>query len=361
MMTFNPKYFPLSGCAACAALLAAAASSAVCAASVSIGGMYDTGLKYTFANDGIHGTETALGMESSMLDSSRFAIRAHEDISDQLSVGFIAESGFKTDSGQLQEQDIFFNLGSLFYLSHKQYGELWMGRLGTMRSGATPAGFQILGQRTSPFGSGWDGYGAGALYAMPFIGFSVDNALLYKSPVINGLQLDIETSFGGTDGGDENKANTDRYSAAALTYDRGPLRLVTVLEYMNENSSKGSRDDEIAVTVGGSYDFTAFELFGWAQYFRGANHIMALSNIGDYPLFTGLDDMRGFAAAVSAKIPTGHGFTDLALSWLDAKVHDDVEAADEDKVGSSLKRFGATIAYEYPLSGQAMAGIHINF
>ena len=36
---------------------------------------------------------------------------------------------------------------------------------------------------------------------MPFIGFSVDNALLYKSPVINGLQLDIETSFGGTDGG----------------------------------------------------------------------------------------------------------------------------------------------------------------
>lgn len=133
MMTFNPKYFPLSGCAACAALLAAAASSAVCAASVSIGGMYDTGLKYTFANDGIHGTETALGMESSMLDSSRFAIRAHEDISDQLSVGFIAESGFKTDSGQLQEQDIFFNLGSLFYLSHKQYGELWMGRLGTMR------------------------------------------------------------------------------------------------------------------------------------------------------------------------------------------------------------------------------------
>lgn len=149
---------------------------------------------------------------------------------------------------------------------------------------------------------------------MPFIGFSVDNALLYKSPVINGLQLDIETSFGGTDGGDENKANTDRYSAAALTYDRGPLRLVTVLEYMNENSSKGSRDDEIAVTVGGSYDFTAFQLFGWAQYFRGANHIMALSNIGDYPLFTGLDDMRGFAAAVSAKIPTGHGFTDLALS-----------------------------------------------
>ena len=101
-----------------------------------------------------------------MLDSSRFAIRAHEDISDQLSVGFIAESGFKTDSGQLQEQDIFFNLGSLFYLSHKQYGELWMGRLGTMRSGATPAGFQILGQRTSPFGSGWDGYGAGALYAL---------------------------------------------------------------------------------------------------------------------------------------------------------------------------------------------------
>ena len=185
MMTFNPKLFPLSRCAACAALLAAAASSAVCAASVSIGGMYDTGLKYTFVNDGIHGTETALGMESSMLDSSRFAIRAHEDISDQLSVGFIAESGFRADSGQLQEQDIFFNLGSLFYLAHKQYGELWMGRLGTMRSGATPAGFQILGQRTSPFGSGWDGYGAGALYAMPFIGFSVDNALLYKSPVIN--------------------------------------------------------------------------------------------------------------------------------------------------------------------------------
>ena len=45
---------------------------------------------------------------------------------------------------------------------------------------------------------------------------------------------------------------------------------------MNENSSKGSRDDEIAVTVGGSYDFAAFQLFGWAQYFRGANHIMAL-------------------------------------------------------------------------------------
>ena len=50
--------------------------------------MYDTGLKYTFVNDGIHGTETALGMESSMLDSSRFAIRAHEDISDQLFRGF---------------------------------------------------------------------------------------------------------------------------------------------------------------------------------------------------------------------------------------------------------------------------------
>ena len=137
MMTFNPKFFLSPAARLCTALLAAAASSAVCATSVSIGGMYDTGLKYTFVNDGIHGTETALGMESSMLDSSRFAIRAHEDISDQLSVGFIAESGFRADSGQLQEQDIFFNLGSLFYLSHKQYGELWMGRLGTMRSGAT--------------------------------------------------------------------------------------------------------------------------------------------------------------------------------------------------------------------------------
>ena len=352
--------------------------------------MYDTGLKYSFANDGIHGSETSFGMGSGMLDTSRFTIRAHEDINSQLSVGFIAESGIFTDSGEMLDTGTFFSLGSLFYLSHKQYGELWMGRLGTMRSGATPAGFQILGQRTSPFGSGWDGYGAGAMYAMPFIGFSVDNALMYKSPIINGVQFNLETSFGGMDGGDENKANTDRYNAAALTYDCGPLRLVSVLEYMNENSSKGSRDDELTVTIGGSYDFSDFKLFGWAQYFRGANQIMALSNINNYPLFSGLDDMRGFSAAVSAKIPVGHGFTDLAVSYLSAKVHDDVAAADEDNIGNSLKRIGATIAYEYPLSksttayaavgvykdlidartsnapvddplsGQAMAGIHIN-
>ena len=136
---------------------------------------------------------------------------------------------------------------------------------------------------------------------------------------------------------------------------------------MNENSSKGSRRaDEIAVTVGGSYDFTAFQLFGWAQYFRGANHIMALSNIGDYPLFTGLARHAGLRRRGFSEDPHRPWFHGSgAFLALDAKVHDDVEAADEDNVGSSLKRFGATIAYEYPLSksttAYAAVGVYKDF
>lgn len=281
----------------------------------------------------------------------------------------------------------------MLYVSHKTAGELWAGRIGTIRSGATPAGWQIFGQRTSPFGSGWDGYGAGALYAMPFIGFNVDNALMYKTPVVNGFQLNVEYSFGGMDGGTENQADTDRYSAAALTYDCGALRLVGSVEYVNENSKAGARTDELALAFGGSVNVNGTTLYGWAQWFRGADQVIALSGVENYALFDGLDHVDGWAAALSAKIPAGVGFVDVALSYMDAEAKDDFTAAQAQTNVRRLKRIGATAAYEYPLSktttfytsagvykdrttydagasdaaarsplaGQVTAGVHLNF
>lgn len=363
------------------------------AAEVSIRGMYDVGLRYAFADDGVTGSTDALSMASGLLDGSRVSISAHEDISPELSVGFIGESGFQTDSGAFTADGTLFSLGSMVYVSHKRAGELWAGRIGTIRSGATPAGWQIFGQRTSPFGSGWDGYGAGALYAMPFIGFNVDNALMYKTPVFNGFQLNVEYSFGGMDGGTENTAGTDRYSAAALTYDRGPLRLVGAVEYINENSGTGARTDELALAFGGSMTAAGATLYGWAQWFRGADQVIALSGVENYALFDGLDHVDGWAAALSAKIPAGVGFVDLAVSYMDAEAKDDFTEAQAQKNVRRLKRIGVTAAYEHPLSktttlytsagvykdrttydagasdaaarsplaGQLTAGVHINF
>lgn len=92
------------------AVLGAAASAQ--AADISLYGVVDTGLAYTYndnwarsGEDVVHSTdgESSLEMASGINASSRFGIVGSEDLGNGMKVGFVLESGIKSDSGELDQ------------------------------------------------------------------------------------------------------------------------------------------------------------------------------------------------------------------------------------------------------------------
>lgn len=358
---------------AAVAVLGAFAGSAL-AANVTLYGIVDTGLVYQHSDSSkfnLNGqafgddSRDSFSMKSGFVSGSRFGFKGTEDLGNGVTVGFVLENGFSSDTGALGQGDRMFGRESQVFV-RTSFGELSMGRVGNLNSGNGTYG---LTGAISPFGTTWGEYSAAPNNVMT--GFDrYDNTITYKSPTFAGLNVYLQYSMDtdskakndGTNHGEENKSSVDRYYALGVTYANGPLSLVAVIDQTNYSSWARNNglhwngddvDDSIAVTIGGSYDLEAVKVYAGGQYFKDS----VLDSIDGY---TSSDfavtegdrfTVKGFGLNLGVDVPMGGGVFKVGTAYMDGTI-ETVNGWDMNDVNGEidLTRWNTTIGYQYSLS-----------
>ena len=358
---------------AAVAVLGAFAGSAF-AADLQLYGVVDTGLVYQHANSydalGVNiESEDTFGMSTGVASGSRWGMKGTEDLGNRLTVGFVLENGFSSDTGSLTQGGRMFGREAQLFI-RSGFGELSMGRVGNLNSGNGTYG---LTAAISPFGTTWGEYSAAPNNVMA--GFDrYDNTITYKSPNFAGfnvyLQYSMDTdSTAKNDGakhGEENKSSVDRYYALGLTYANGPLNLVAVVDQTNYSSwtrqaapNYGTDDvnDALTVTLGGSYDFEVTKVYAGAQYFDQVNldSIDRWSNDMFSMAQTGTDrfEIKGFGLNLGADVPLGGGVFKVGTAFMKGTLEtvNGWAMSEGGAVGEiALTRWNTSVGYQYNLS-----------
>ena len=346
-----------------AALLGTFAASAFATPSVTLYGRIDTSLAYTHqhnsfsATDGEESLSTAnstdtLSMESGFSTGNRWGLKGTEDIGNA-KVGFVLESGFNSDDGASGQGGRLFGREAQVNVSGA-YGTLYAGRIASVVSdsgsigylgdvSAFPNAFGFVGTQAGSTGSAYGRY---------------DNTLAYQTPVYSGLQAAAMYSFkadGTSKVGTENKADADRYAAAALRYKAGKAAVVLAGDYtLYSNTTYKDLDNGYSVILGGNYDFGVAKVFAKATYFDNQASITdsfsiikdtrtvvaALAEEGEN--VTLARAFKGWGAELSTAVPAFGGTVLATVGYRDAK--------DVDNSNVKLKRWNAALGYAYAFS-----------
>lgn len=355
---------------AAVAVLGAFAGSAL-AADVQLYGVVDTGFQYLNADADITGVDStnSFSMESGMQSGSRFGIKGTEDLGNGLTVGFILENQFSSDTGALKNEDSFFHREASLFLEGG-FGKVAFGRMGSINGGVSSWGkYGVI----SAFGTSWGNYSAQAGNWAVGAGMW-DNMIAYETPSFAGFKVFAQYGMGNTVSdtyenptdvehevtwGTENESSSDRYYAIGASYANGPLNLYFAVDSINYSSasliktagvdqgelSYGDTDDSLTVTLGGNYDFEVVKLFAGAQYFDEIklSKLNGAINYGDANQGFA-SKVKGWSLGVSGSIPVAGGNVLVGAAYVDA------EAADSNDNGDEMTRWIVSAGYDYPLS-----------
>lgn len=341
---------------AAAAVLGAFAGSAF-AADVTLYGVIDYGFNYQHVDTDAAGTDASdsFRMMSGQNSGSRFGLKAQEDLGNGLQVGFVLENGFDADDGSFDGNgdDKIFGRESQLYLSGA-FGTVSFGRVGQMAS--ANGSFGILGG-ASPFSGGWqDSVGQKFVFANGFARF--DNTVTYVTPEFAGLKVYAQYSFqnSSTEEGTEGKSSVDRYYGVGATYTNNNLYLVGIVDSMNWGTQLGdtgrSLDDQLAVTLGGAYDFGVAKLYASGQYFDNAKGVgqkraKVDGTIAEGYDFSGdLEGAEGWGLNVGVGVPVFGGTAKAQVAYMDAE-----STRDSDM---NVSRWSLAAGYDYNLSKRTM-------
>ena len=353
---------------AAVAVLGAFAGSAL-AADVQLYGVVDTGFQYLNADADLRGVDStnSFSMESGMQSGSRFGIKGTEDLGNGLTVGFILENQFSSDTGALKNEDSFFHREASLFLEGG-FGKVAFGRMGSINGGVSSWGkYGVI----SAFGTSWGNYSAQAGNWAVGAGMW-DNMVAYETPSFAGFKVFAQYGMGNTvsedetvtvtgpDGdydvtvehvyGTENESDSERYYAIGASYANGPLNLYFAVDSTNYSSVHYTgvpydQDDSLTVTLGGNYDFEVVKLFAGAQYFDEVklSKLNGAINYGDANQgFAG--KVKGWSLGVSGSIPVAGGNVLVGAAYVDAEAADSIDNGDE------MTRWIVSAGYDYPLS-----------
>lgn len=345
---------------AAAAVLGAFAGSAF-AADVTLYGVIDYGFNYQHVDTDAAGTDASdsFRMMSGQNSGSRFGLKAQEDLGNGLQVGFVLENGFDADDGSFDGNgdDKIFGRESQLYLSGA-FGTVSFGRVGQMAS--ANGSFGILGG-ASPFSGGWqDSVGQKFVFANGFARF--DNTVTYVTPEFAGLKVYAQYSFQNSskEAGTEGKSSVDRYYGVGATYTNNNLYLVGIVDSMNWGTGKDasgnpdagrSLDDQLAVTLGGAYDFGVAKLYTSGQYFDNAKAVgqkraTETGSIADGYSFATLEGAEGWGLNVGVGVPVFGGTAKAQVAYMDAE-----STRNSDM---NVSRWSLAAGYDYNLSKRTM-------
>lgn len=345
---------------AAAAVLGAFAGSAF-AADVTLYGVIDYGFNYQHVDTDAANTDASdsFRMMSGQNSGSRFGLKAQEDLGNGLQVGFVLENGFDADDGSFDGNgdDKIFGREAQLNLSGA-FGTVSFGRVGQMAS--ANGSFGILGG-ASPFSGGWqDSVGQKFVFANGFARF--DNTVTYVTPEFAGLKVYAQYSFQNSskEAGTEGKSSVDRYYGVGATYTNNNLYLVGIVDSMNWGTGKDasgnpdagrSLDDQLAVTLGGAYDFGVAKLYASGQYFDNAKAVgqkraTETGSIADGYSFATLEGAEGWGLNVGVGVPVFGGTAKAQVAYMDAE-----STRDSDM---NVSRWSLAAGYDYNLSKRTM-------
>lgn len=335
-----------------AGAVALAFSAASQAADVEMYGLIDLGLSYVHSNPDVagHDSTNKLTMENGREFGSRWGIRGKEDLGNGYKVGFTLESGFKADSGELDQKGDLFGREAHVDL-YSPYGTLTFGVMPVFGS---TLGANGLFRAIDPlFANYTEAFGSGLISASSWT--RVDNAVSYVTPTWNGLTGYAQYSFKNDSraaGGDEGRGGSaDRYASLAVRYQAGAVEGIVVADttmygtYRN-TATQHDLDDGYTVTVGGNYTFdSGLKLLAFYQYFSdmelNANAGRAgVGLTGITELANGYGFVSGWGASLGANYPLFGGVIKGQIGYRSMDNQDDTD----------FTRWIAAAGYDYPLS-----------
>ena len=348
------------------AVLGAAASAQ--AADISLYGVVDTGLAYTYndnwarsGEDVVHSTdgESSLEMASGINASSRFGIVGSEDLGNGMKVAFKLESGINTDDGNLGQGGRLFGREASLTLSG-DFGKISAGRMGGVGSSACTYDYVYS------IGDAFDG-GDFNIWGMT-ASSRYDNMITYETPEFAGVKVTAQYSFDGDTGADNNdysdaedgqhgtegKSTVDRYASLAVTGGFGNLQFVGAYEYFNHAADSAVKDDGHLFHLGGNYDFGVTKVFALAQYYQGIRNAAGWDLSGDLieddvADFT-TDGFKGYGLHLGSITPIGGGDLTVAAYFQDGKLENAADVNPTDSFDVDAQYVGVTARYAYHLS-----------
>ena len=288
-------------------------------------------------------------MKSGMQSGSRFGFKGTEDLGNVLTVGFILENQFDSDTGALKNEDSFFHREASLFLQGG-FGKIAMGRMGSINGGVSSWGKYGM---MFAFGTSWDYSAQVGTWAVG--GGMWDNMTVYETPSFAGFKVFAQYAMGSNSNG--NESSSDRYYSLGASYANGPLNQYLAVDSINYQTADADGalanaddiDDSLTVTFGGNYDFEVVKLFAGAQYFDEAKVSTAfglMADAGEYNATTYAGKFKGFGLGVSASIPVAGGNVLVGAGYMDAEAADSQKAAKDDE----LTRWFVSAGYDYPLS-----------
>jgi predicted porin len=231
-----------------AAAAAQAQSPAPATSNVTLYGVLDMALEWADA-----GLGSVQNVQSGGMMGSRWGLRGTEDLGGGLKTVFVIESGFGADTGTLQQGGRAFGRQALVGLDGpwgtvtlgRQYSpQYWaFSRTDAFELGLS-GGHPVI-TRTRNTGTPATPTPAGILTSYVTTGRS-DNALVYTSPAMSGLQVRLLAATGEQPGGDRRGFAW----GASAHYSSGPLD--ANIGYTTRRDNDGFGDLKV-LSVGGSY------------------------------------------------------------------------------------------------------------
>ena len=340
---------------AAVAVLGAFAGSAL-AADVQLYGIVDTGVGYNHVDvDGLGDKQDidTFQMKSGQASGSRWGLKGTEDLGNGLTVGFILEDGFSSDTGA--DSAPMFNRESSLFIQGG-FGKFAMGRMGSLNNGQSS--WAKVGM-INAFGTSDLGNYSVQVGNVMATAAQWDNMVAYQTPDFAGFKVYAQYGMGNavTDYDSvENESSSDRYYALGATYNNGPFAAyfaVDSINYASWNNADGvgvDVDDSLTVTLGGSYDFEVVKVYLGAQYFDEVklSKLNGVVNAIDGVVKTA-DKVKGYGITLTGDAPLWGGKAMFGIGYTDAESADSYEDANVD--GSiDLQRYVVSVGYDYPFS-----------
>lgn len=239
------------------ALAAIAATSAFAQSQVRLSGVLDAAV---YSASKVNGTNDAVAMADSSLQSSRWQLDGTEDLGGGLKAIFLLQGDVQTNNGGTNQNGMF-RRGA--YLGVQGgFGELTLGLRGNVliaaNAGIVPvAGNSVTTNLTGAIGSARGGYSD----------FYTRNAITYVSPVLLG-GLTLSGQYGLANNAQNNSSTNDgSVFAWSAIYVNGPLNLRASSQNRVENGAASSANTGFAKQtslIGARYKMGKFEIGGGA-------------------------------------------------------------------------------------------------
>jgi predicted porin len=252
------------------------------------------------------GAARVSGLQNGGLSTSRLGFRGTEDLGGGLKAKFNLEAEILADTGaQSSTPEALFARASWVGLESAQYGSVQLGRMNHFTYDQAIAG---------------DAFGAnnfGGLVAAT-VGFyaRIENAVTYKTPVVNGFQAGAQTGTrtqfgyngtlpsGGVYGEVAGETDKNRVNGAFASYAAGPLQLGASWGELKDNSAEPVKLSEIT-NVFARYDFGRVKLFtGYTNQKNNSSKVASTTTgaTGDINASTGVLKVQSYYLGATAPI-----------------------------------------------------------